>query len=78
MEKLKRGLAIVGVIILVGLYIATLILAVIGSGYFVRMFWASVAATIALPIMLHLFLSLHNLKRGKSTLDNPYSYRDDK
>lgn len=72
----KRILAMAGVILLVGLYIAALVFAIIGSGYFKNMFIAAVAATIAVPVIIHLFMMMNNVKEGRSVGDETYSYRD--
>lgn len=75
-SKLKRGLAIALVVLLVGLYISTLVFAIIGSGLFMTLFTVSLAATVAVPIIIHLFLMLLNVRNGRSLWANPYTYRD--
>lgn len=74
--KGRRILAILGVVLLVGMYIATLIFAIIGNGYFKNLFALSLALTIAVPVILHLALVMSNVKKGKDVMDNPYSYQD--
>jgi len=73
---MKRVLAIAGVVIIVALYIATLVFAIIGSGYFTNMFIAAVAATIAVPVILHLFMMMNNVREGRDVLDEAYSYKN--
>ncbi len=74
--NLRRVLALIGVILLVGLYLSTLILALIGNPAFFGLFLASVVSTIAVPVILHLFLMLNNARKGKSVMDETYSYRE--
>jgi len=74
--KLKRILAMLAVVLLVGMYVATLIFAIIGNGYFKNLFAISLASTIAVPVIIHLGLAMSNVKKGKKVLDNPYSYQD--
>ncbi len=74
--NLRRVLALIGVILLVGLYLSTLILALIGNPAFSRLFLAAVLSTIAVPVILHLFLMLNNARKGKSVMDETYSYRE--
>ena len=74
--NLKRILALSGVILLVGMYAATLVLAVMNNKNFMNLFIASVFCTIAVPIIIHLFLMLNNARKGKSIMDETYSYRE--
>ncbi len=76
--KLKRILALGGVVILVALYLLTLVFALLKTPYSIQMFYASVTATIAVPIIIHLFLMIHNVREGRKAFDNPYTYRDKK
>ena len=73
---MKRILAIIGIIILLGLYVATLVVAVMGGPNFLPMLQACLVATVAVPVIIHLFLVMKNVKDGGSVFDNPYSYRD--
>lgn len=54
MKKSRQILAILGVILLVGLYLATLILAVLGKNFF-PLFMAALFASMALPILIWLY-----------------------
>ncbi len=54
MKKSQQILAILGVILLVGLYLATLILAVLGKNFF-PLFMAALFASMALPILIWLY-----------------------
>ena len=77
MIDMKRVLAIAGIVILAGLYITTLVTA-IARGPFMPVFMASLAATIALPITIHLFLMINNARNGRSVMDEPYNYKQKK
>lgn len=76
--KTQRIFAMAGVILLVLLYLCTLIFAFLKSDYAKHLFFACVAATIAIPLMIHFFMMMTNIKRGKGVFDNPYPYRDPK
>lgn len=54
MKKSRQILAILGVILLVGLYLATLILAILGKNFF-PLFMAALFASMALPILIWLY-----------------------
>ncbi len=75
---MKRILALLGVLLLAALYIAALVLAVMNHPDSGRMFLAAVVSTIAVPILIHLFLMLENVRKGKSFMDETYSYREKK
>ncbi|MDD3360609.1 MAG: hypothetical protein PHW34_02940 [Hespellia sp.] len=63
MKKIKRILAITGVVILVGLYVSTLVFALIGSELSTNLLKASVACTILLPIILYGYMLLYKLSK---------------
>ena len=52
MKKIKRILALVGVILLVAMYGSTLVFAIIDNSDSMMMFKASIAATIIIPVLL--------------------------
>ncbi len=73
--KLKRILAMAGVIILAALYISTLVLALIGSEKTMQLLIVAVFCTIVIPVMIHLFLMMLNARQGRNVYDEPYDYR---
>lgn len=75
---LRRILAIAGVVLLAGLYIATLVAAIMGVEKWHTLFWVSLWGTVVVPIAIHLALILENVRKGKRVLDEPYSYRENK
>ncbi len=62
---------------LLGLYIATLVVALAGGEGFFPMLQACIVATIAVPVIIHLFMVMKNVRDGGSVFDNPYSYRNE-
>lgn len=54
MKKVQQILAILGILLLVGLYLLTLILAILGKDFF-PMFMAALFASMALPILIWLY-----------------------
>lgn len=66
LKKLKRVLAIICLVLIVGMYIVTLVTALIGTELAARLFRASVAATIALPAFMWLILTFIKLGKRKN------------
>ena len=66
--KGRRIMAIIGIIILVGLYVTTLLLAVFGNENTTPWFMASIAATLVLPILLWVYGWIY--KRLKTDMDD--------
>lgn len=71
MNKLKRMLAILAVVVIVGLYLVTLFCAIFVKQVTGTMFLASLVATVMVPLLLYLvfwlcsmFQSRENTKRG--------------
>lgn len=58
LTKLKRFLALFGVLLLVVLYAVTLFAAITASPSTHRLFIASLALTVAIPVMIYVFLWL--------------------
>ena len=72
MKKLKQILALIGVVLLVCMYAATLIFALIDSPAASGLFRASVAATILVPVLLYAFILVARLLK-----DHNYDQKDD-
>ena len=64
MKKVKQVLAIIGVIVLVGLYISTLVCALSSSPNFMNMFMASVMATVIVPVLLWAYSFIYKLLKN--------------
>ena len=70
MKNIKRILAIVGIILLVGLYLSTLLFAIFENPNTYLWFRASVIATIAVPVLIYAYtLIFKYLKQRGSTSD---------
>lgn len=56
MKHVKRVLALLGAVLLAGLYISTLVFALSGSPLCLDLLKISVAVTILLPVLLYAFI----------------------
>ena len=72
----KRVVALIGVVLLVGMYIALLVQALFGAPGTEATFIACVAATIAVPIAIWLILWVYTTLTGKTTVASPNPYGD--
>ncbi|MEI3339431.1 MAG: hypothetical protein V8R80_05280 [Eubacterium sp.] len=71
MKKVKQILALAGVILLIALYAATVILAVIGNENTLHLLKAAIYATVVVPVLLWAYSFIYKL------LKNHYSDRDE-
>ena len=74
MKKIKQFLALGGVILLVALYLITLILAITDNSGTMNMFFASVVATVIIPVLLWAYSSIYRLIKRNATdndMDSP-------
>ena len=71
MKKGKQILAIIGIILLVLLYLSTLICAIIDRTETMRLFQASVMATVIIPVLLWAYSFIYKLikKNAKDQMD---------
>lgn len=69
MKKVKQILALIGVILLVALYVTTLILAITDNSGTMNMFFASVVATIMIPVLIWAYTLIYRLTRGNKDSD---------
>lgn len=65
MKKVKRVLAIAGVIVLLGLYVVTLISAICATPATKDFFLVSVIATLMIPILIYVYLLIYQLVTGR-------------
>ena len=63
MHKLTRIFALIGAILLAGLYICTLIFALIDSAYTSDLLKAAIASTIILPVLLYAYILIYRLAK---------------
>ena len=68
MKKVQQILAILGILLLVGLYLLTLILAILGKDFF-PMFMAALFANMALPILIWLYGFIYKWMKKNSRQD---------
>ena len=71
MKKVKQILAIIGIILLVLLYLSTLICAIIDRTETMRLFQASILATVIIPVLLWAYSFIYKLikKNAKEQMD---------
>ena len=77
MDKLKRILALAGAVLLVCMYLATLIFALLDSPAATGFFRASVAATILIPVLLYAYILVARLLRGRRDDVKPEEEKQD-
>lgn len=65
-KKVKQILAIIGIVIIVGLYITTFILAITGDENTHDLFIASIFATVVIPVMIYVIQWLYKLIKGQA------------
>jgi len=63
MKKARQILAIIGIIILVGLYVATLVCALSGSENFMSMLMASIYASAVIPVLIWAITFIYKLMK---------------
>ena len=61
MKKVKQIIAILVVVLLLGLYVITLIMAITDNSSTMSMFEASVVATILIPVLLWIYTFIYKL-----------------
>lgn len=72
MKKTKRILAIIGAVLLAGLYVSTLIFAFIDHSRSLGLLKLSIAFTILVPVMLYAYTLLYKLtKKDDDTSGDP-------
>jgi len=70
LKKLKRILALLGVILLAGLYIITLVLAFADPTASKEWLRASIAATLIIPVLLYAYLMVYKLLNKNNNEEN--------
>lgn len=69
MKKARQLMAILGTIILVGMYIATIVCALSASENFMNMLMASLYASIVIPVLIWAFTFLYKLIKKEDKED---------
>ena len=74
MKKVKQILAILGIIVLVGLYVSTIICALSASDNFINMLMTSIYASVIIPVLIWAYSFIYKLikkdSEEKNTTDN--------
>lgn len=65
MKKVKQILAIIGIILLVGLYLSTLFCALSSSDNFMNLLMASIYATVVIPVLIWAYTFIYRLIKKK-------------
>lgn len=60
-KKVKQILAIIGIIVLVGLYVSTIVCALSSSDNFMNLLLASVYATVIIPVLIWAYSFIYKL-----------------
>ena len=71
MKNAKRILALIAAVLLFGMYLSTLVFALIGSPHSIDLLWASVAWTIVLPVLLYGYMLVFRLTQHDIPSDDP-------
>ena len=69
MKKTGQILAIIGIIILVGMYVATLICAFSANENFMSMLMASIYASAVIPVLIWAFTFIYKLVKKDDTTE---------
>lgn len=81
MKRTKRILAVIGIVFLAGLYLATLIFALIGSDWAYNLFKLCLGFTVIVPVLLYAYTLMYRLLSGSGSsapdTKEPVSGRDD-
>ena len=65
-KRVKQILAIIGLVIIAGLYITTLVLALTGSESTKSLFLVSIVCTIVVPLIMYIFSWAFKLAKGNT------------
>lgn len=76
MKKVKRILALIGVILLLAMYGSTLLFAIIDNSDSMSMFKASIAATIIIPVLLWAYTLVFKLVKKDDGLQDEENIQD--
>ena len=60
-KKVKQILAIIGIVVLVGLYVSTIVCALSSSDNFMNLLLASVCATVIIPVLIWAYSFIYKL-----------------
>ena len=78
MNKARRILALIGVVLLLGLYGTTLILSFIDSPWANKLLTASLYLTVIIPVLLYVFSFIYKLLKDSHKSNTPSETTDGK
>lgn len=70
MKKVKRIIALAGIILLIALYVSTLVLALIGSEQALNLLKATIFSTIVVPVLLWAYSFIYRLLKDHYSPDS--------
>ncbi|MCD8216558.1 MAG: hypothetical protein LUD01_00665 [Clostridiales bacterium] len=70
MKKVKRIIAMIGVIALLALYVSTIVLAIIGSEQAMNLLKAAIYSTVVLPVLLWTYTFIYKLLKDHFSTGN--------
>ena len=70
MQKVKRILAWIGILVLGGLYLTTFVASIFQSEFSANLFMASLYCTVIVPIMLYAYLLVYRVLKKKNSNDS--------
>ena len=73
MKKIKKILALVCVVLLIGMYIVTFIMALVDSSATMAMFKGCITMTIFVPVVIFCYICLHKYAMTRSGRRDYYS-----
>ncbi len=76
MKQIKRILALLGILLLTGVYIATIILALTDDPNSMNAFRASIYCTIIVPVLIWAYTFIYKLLKGNSN-DSTTSFTEE-
>lgn len=71
MKRFKRIVAWIGVLILLGVYLATVILGIFGSEATSDMFMACIICSVVIPCLMYAMLLIARILENKNKEDKP-------
>ena len=69
MKKVRQILAILGIALLAGMYIATIVCALSASENFMNMLMASIYATVVIPVLIWAITFIYKLAKKEDKKD---------
>lgn len=68
-KKVKQILAIIGIVVLAGLYVSTIVCALSSSDNFMNLLLASIYATVIIPVLIWAYSFIYKLLKKEQDAD---------